>query len=85
MGLTICFYFKDSGSRKKEAIAKIKVSILDENDNRPHFNINPILASIREDARIGQHVAFVSCQIAPFPLKWTIIGSDFNNLLICVG
>ena len=34
--------------------------VLDENDNAPQFNINPIIARIREDAKLGQFVTFVT-------------------------
>lgn len=34
--------------------------MLDENDNAPQFNINPIIARIREDAKLGQFVTFVT-------------------------
>ena len=36
------------------------MSVLDENDNAPQFNINPIIARIREDAKMGQFVTFVT-------------------------
>lgn len=36
------------------------MTVLDENDNAPQFNINPIIARVREDAKIGQFVTFVT-------------------------
>ena len=57
--LTTCL-LQDSGSRRKEAECRIHVLVLDENDNAPQFNINPIIARIREDAKIGQFVTFVT-------------------------
>ena len=57
--LTTCL-LQDSGSRRKEAECRIHVLVLDENDNAPQFNINPIIARIREDAKIGQFVTFAT-------------------------
>ncbi|CBY21324.1 unnamed protein product [Oikopleura dioica] len=49
---------QDHGRRRQESIVTVTVVIVDLNDNAPHFNINPLVARVKEDAKIGHTVTF---------------------------
>lgn len=49
---------QDHGRRRQESTVTVTVVIVDLNDNAPHFNINPLVARVKEDAKLGHTVTF---------------------------